>query len=747
MIPRRLLLAAVCAAAAAAVLAAAAPAAAARVGHVPRSLAGARSGASGKARPARPAAEVSGAPAAARHVVIVGITGLRWTLVSAAKTPVLWRLAGSGSAGLLVDYAEHPLACPADGWLTLNSGARAASPEPCGELPAVVISPRTGTGVAAPVGTAAAAGTVPAPARIPDMPEMVTYNKQFHENYAWGLLSRLGGCATAVGPGAALALAAPSGAVPSYVPSLAALTPGLLARCPLTVISFPERTGPSAADPLLSRIVAGLPPDTLLLVTAPGADGGTPHLMTIVVSGPGYAEGMLRATSTRQPGIVTLTDLTPTVVDWLGGTMPSYLTGARITSAPRGPLAPAVRNLIGRDTAEQVWTSTHEWFFAGYAAAGVLALGVPALVFWGAAPERRGRRVSCWRIAGAFLAAVPAGTFLAGLVPWWLYPHPAAWLYAMAAAWAVVIGCAGLAVSWGRRRLDAPFGMICLGTVAVLGADVMTGSRLQLEAPFGLSLLEAGRYYGIGNNALGVYCVSALAGAAWLGMAALRHFPGRRWPAVAAAGAVGLFAVVASGWPGFGAKVGGTIAMVPCFALLLLALGGVRVGWRKAAPIALSGLALVVVFALVTYLVPAFGVSDIGAFAGDLLHGHGRDLLERKISSNVGTLTVSELSPLVPLGALACALALWRPSWLRLRTLPEAFAASPLLHVTVWLLWLVLMIGWVADDSGVIVPAAAAPFVLPLVIAMGSGIPCEARSVHYRGEAFAGSSAAGQPQT
>jgi 1-acyl-sn-glycerol-3-phosphate acyltransferase len=206
-----------------------------------------------------------------------------------------------------------------------------------------------------------------------------------------------------------------------------------------------------------------------------------------------------------------------------------------------------------------------------------------------------------------------------------------------------------------------------------------------------------------------------------------------------------LFAVVASGWPGFGAKVGGTIAMVPCFALLFLALAGVRPRWRYAVPAALSGLVLVAVFALVSYLVPAAGVSDIGAFAGNLLHGHGGAVLERKASSNLGTLTVSALSPLVPVGVVLTGLALWRPWWFRLRTLPLAFEDAPLLRVTVWLVWLVLVLGWLADDSGVIVPAAAAPFAVPLVIAMASSVSNAGTATGYRGKAFVGSSVAGQP--
>ncbi len=188
----------------------------------------------------------------------------------------------------------------------------------------------------------------------------------------------------------------------------------------------------------------------------------------------------------------------------------------------------------------------------------------------------------------------------------------------------------------------------------------MTGSRLQLESPFGLSLLVSGRYYGIGNDVLGVYCVSALVAAAWAGLVLPRP---ARLPSlpVLAATAIGLFAVIASGWPGFGAKVGGDdrARALPGAAADRASRGGrgrVRVGWRWAVPIAVSGVALFAVFALVSYFVPAVGVSDIGTFAGNLLHGEGGGVLERKVSSNVGTLTVSAVRWLIPVAAVAA----WR---------------------------------------------------------------------------------------
>jgi hypothetical protein len=83
------------------------------------------------------------------------------------------------------------------------------------------------------------------------------------------------------------------------------------------------------------------------------------------------------------------------------------------------------------------------------------------------------------------------------------------------------------------------------------------------------------------------------------------------------------------------------------------------------------------------------------------------------------------------------------PAALRLRTLADAFEALPLLGVLAWLSWLVLVIGWFADDSGVIVPAAALPFVLPLTIAMASSVSAATGGARYFGSAFAGLSVAG----
>jgi hypothetical protein len=202
---------------------------------------------------------------------------------------------------------------------------------------------------------------------------------------------------------------------------------------------------------------------------------------------------------------------------------------------------------------------------------------------------------------------------------------------------------------------------------------------------------------------------------------------------VLAVAVVAVFAVFASGWPGFGGKVGGTIAMVPCFALLGMVVAGIRLTWRRVLLAAVSGLALFAVFALISYFLPATGSSDIGVFAGHTLHGQSGGLLLRKINSNIGSLSVNAFSPVIPLVVLLTGLMLWRPSWFGLKTVPRAYQEQPLLRATMALLWLMPVLGWLADDSGVIVPAAVLPLALPLGIAVLAAAAY--RRAGYRGTA------------
>lgn len=661
-------------------------------------------------------------------MIVVGIGGLRWSDLSSTGTPAIWQLAQTGSVGSLVTATVHTTTCPDDAWLTLNAGSRAAaSPARSTCLPVPVTVLPGGPGSAGSAGYKRA--------ELPGLKEISQANQATGYQPRWGTLAAATAapsatgtpaCSTAVGPGAALALASAGGQVARYLPNPPdepASWPPVLASCPLTVIdlgSLPPGPAPRASaiqadDRRLSAIVSTAPAGSIFMVAGMGDSAsphGGPHLRAIVLNGPGYPAGQLTSAATRQPGVVTITDLTPSVYGWLGRQPPASLVGSPITSIARGPLPDAIRTMIGQDAANQVYRSVVGWFFLALGVAEAVAFGLLALVLRGSEEARTRRRVAWYTAAGTFGAAVPAGTFLSGLAPWGQWQHPALWLYGLGLAWAAVIALIACTGPW-RRQSFGPPGFVCAVTFAVIAIDVITGSRLQLGAPFGLSLVEAGRLYGVGNNALGVYAVAGILTAAW----AAKSFKPRRASVIAAA-LVALAVVIASGWPGFGAKVGGTIAMVPAFLFLLAVVAGIKITVRRALLIAVSGLALVAAFAVADYLIPAIGPSHLGDFVGSLLHGRAGGTLHRKISSNLHSLTETWYTPAVPAVALVTGLMLGWPARLRMRRFTDAIKADPLLRPSLFAVWLAVLLGWLVDDSGVSLAAAALPIALPLAIVL-----------------------------
>jgi hypothetical protein len=269
--------------------------------------------------------------------------------------------------------------------------------------------------------------------------------------------------------------------------------------------------------------------------------------------------------------------------------------------------------------------------------------------------------------------------------------------------------------------------------------------------------------------------------------------------------AVAAFTVIVAAWPGFGAKVGGTIAMLPGFLVLILAAidranadkanadkanadkanadkanadkanadkanpdkanadkanadkaagdesngdksdadraaGDKAAGdkgdrdksdrdkgnwltWPRAALIGVSGLALVTLFALVNYFVPATGHSDIGGFTGQLLHGGAGAIVQRKIGSNLGSLTANPFNLVIPVVLVVSGVVVAWPERLWCRLLARAYRQIPVLKPALAAVWLTAVLSWFAEDSGITVPAAALPFVLPLIVVILSSLP------------------------
>jgi len=697
-------------------------------------------------------------------LVLVGVAGLRWEDVGALATPALWELSRDAAVGQVAVRSVESRACPVDGWLAVSSGARMAWTQVkgrCLTVPEPVGGPTSATvalwgevqRVATDQGFAATPGVLGDEVRD----QHVT--------------------ATAVGPGAALALADADGAVagtyhprPQAAAGLTPLVAGALESGSLVVVDagviretghettdlVPELVGQAvvargerfepqranvprpdraaqvqAVDERIGAVVAAAKGTGATVMVVSLADSGGFSLRLAAVAGPmpgtdEPARGLLVSPSTRQVGVVQATDLLPTVLWALGVDGGS---GSVITAVP-GPGTAAERVFLLQDTNRHAVQITRVSGLATDRLMNALkVLAVVAVVFLTRAAHRSSGRVEDevrrWglptlRVAAVFIAAVPVSAYLTSAWPWWQSATP------YGAFWTTMLGCAlaitavAFAGPWRRSRVG-PVAVVAAVTTVVLTADAALGGRLVVDSPFGAHRILAARFYGTSNQGFALLTVAALIFAAVVARSLLAR--GRRTAAWLSVAMVGVVVTAADGLPGLGSDFGGPPAMIPAFMVLALVVAGRRVRW----PWVLGGVAavaaVVVGFAWADYARPPASRTHLGRFVQTFLDGGMWPVVQRKLEANLRMLGKARYT--VPT-VFASAMTLWladlpgRWRWpARPRgTMADLFTAEPLLRPAVAAVTVALGLGFALNDSGIVIPATALALAAPLLVAL-----------------------------
>src|SRR5699024_3384539 len=161
--------------------------------------------------------------------------------------------------------------------------------------------------------------------------------------------------------------------------------------------------------------------------------------------------------------------------------------------------------------------------------------------------------------ASLAIATVPTGAFLAGLIPWSRMSQPDLGLLLSIVGTAAAQFALALVPPWGRSWRGR-VGALTLMNLLVISIDLATGSHLQANSLLGYNPIVGGRYYGLGNQGAAIFIVSLFV---FLGLAiSWLRARGRSRAVIAVPVVVGLLAVFVSGNPSWGAKVGGTIAVL-----------------------------------------------------------------------------------------------------------------------------------------------------------------------------------------
>lgn len=694
-------------------------------------------------------------------VVLVGTAGLRWSDVDADRTPALWRLLEDGASGTVAARSIRAASCPVDGWLAVSSGRLAAD--------------------ASSTATTAACNALDPAAAGAQVPRWSVYLDEAGRDERGAVLGSLGEAlaaadvpTVAIGPGAAIAIASTDGVpVGSVLPApetAADLTNAVrdaATAAELVVVDIGSVEAPgwitetdpasrsdriTAIDAWVSAVVTALPPDATVLVASLAGDGAQPHLQLAQAHGPGiddpYASTLLGSRSTRQPGLVQVTDVTPTLLSLLGVAAPSTLVGSPIAPLADAAADPEARlqALRGYDAAAVMVEPYVVWFGTGLVALQLLMYSVGSLALrrrWGS-DTGRARVLGVVRWLGVGLAAVPVATYPADLVPWWRSPAPFWTLMAAVGAGAAVVTLVAMLGPW-RHRLLGPFTVVCGVTALVLTVDVVTGSRLMIASLLGLQPLVAGRFYGLGNVAFALFASGALLVAA--GLADRLVAAGRRATALAAVVIIGAAAVVIDGAPGLGSDFGGPLALIPAFAVLAVLVAQLRASWRGGIGVAAATVAVVAGLSLLDWLRPPDERTHLGRFVEAMANGETWQVIGRKLEQNVGILIGSPLGLLVPVVACVLALVVVRPARLQAHGLQRVYDRAPFLRPGLLALLVLLAISFVVNDSGAAVPAVSAALVVPLLVsvcataaqegdaAVTSAVPPAAGTVHAQDRA------------
>jgi hypothetical protein len=268
-----------------------------------------------------------------------------------------------------------------------------------------------------------------------------------------------------------------------------------------------------------------------------------------------------------------------------------------------------------------------------------------------------------------------------------------------------------------RAHVLGPLTAVAAITSLALLLDVMTGSRLQVNAVTGYEPVTGGRFYGFSNIAFAVYATGTILGLAGVAQWLLRRGVSRL-VVVGACTLYGGFAVFADGWPSWGADFGGVPAFVIGLAVFLILLSGRRVSVLRLLLVGLAGGVLVGTLSVVDWLRPETERTHLGTFVQQVIDGQAWTVVGRKFSAMIGVTVGNWSLTLLTVVALAFLFfVLARPSRWGAPALGQAYALAPTLRAGLFGALTCAFVGFLINDSGIAIPAMALTVAVPLTLA------------------------------
>lgn len=702
-----------------------------------------------------------------KKAVVLLVNGLQLEDLSPETTPNLWRMAQQGAAGVMNHNALGPRN-ETNSYLTIGAGTKAAAPfsrvqaYETGENVLTEAFPVTGEALYRRHMGRSPKGEIV----VPQIPQMEAHKEAYRYSFTPGLLGQavqdLGGRTAVLGnsdlghivhrPAALLAMNRQgiadlgdlqAGLVPDAASPFGMRTDGELlyaayekvrSQASLIVIEtgdllrlFHEREvmteeqearayrqALAEADRLAGRLMRDAGADTLVAVVSPikHPDPEAPALTPVLLAGGDVQPGsLLTSGTTKREGLIANYDLAPTLVEFLGGKSDAYPFVGRPAEVDTAVMQPAKMQPAETQPKQDSLTKLKDI---------VHDILIPS--------ESRKLLVTPWVDAWIGLAAL---ILIAQLFrrAWLRYLQPIAefmltfplvWLLVplfdpQTVSVSVLLSITLTALIWlGLRFIRAPrprIGLLAGATALLLMADVLAGAPLLKKSMLSYDPIVGARYYGIGNEYMGILLGAVLLSFnVWLSARKRPlSLPGQLTVVGLCAFTLCLFAA-----PELGTNAGGALAGAVGFTYAAFHLLHLRLTRRVWLWFGLAAGGAVAAMALLNFGQTNGEQTHIGRFMALLLSGQFADvyqIISRKFMLNFHLLRVSAWGKLFVL--FLGVLAVWQVRrWMADRSLDT----NPFAKRNGNMVLVMALAAFLFNDSGVVAASLAMLYaVVPLL--------------------------------
>jgi hypothetical protein len=411
-----------------------------------------------------------------------------------------------------------------------------------------------------------------------------------------------------------------------------------------------KKTAIEEGDAFIGQLIKKLDftKDLILIVTplGPAKDLAENNRMTpVIAAGMGISKGLLTSASTKRPGVVTNLDIGASILSYFNIPHQVGQLGAGIHSVSSRTSPQELQSFNKKLT--EIFNQRYFLLRSYVTAQVLLILASLAVVFFAR------RFLNYAKACLLFLMAVPVSYLLLTLY------HQPSLAGSFLLSWLLAAALTGLLF---LKKLNAltRIAVLCFAAAGLLIGDQLTGARLIQGSPLGYDVISGARFYGIGNEYMGI-----LIGAVCTGAGILYELWGKKGKPVHAA-VFFLFALtlLTMAHPGIGANVGGTIAAAAAFSVFAILMYKGRMKVKYFLPVG----ALIAVFITGIFLFDSMRAVDSQSHMGQtvsLIRENGLiELLyiaKRKIEMNIRLFRYTIWTRVFLLSMLSVILLIFRP--------------------------------------------------------------------------------------